>query len=199
MSNISPASKDHGAAQANPGLPQPKRGVSPAVIAGIGGTITALVVVGAIMATKTAPAPVDAVPAPATQSSVATIQSPATVAPGSAVAPDRSNQCEMPSLALQIWGQGSVRIHSGSYVSPPIQLNSDFQRVTFPMPGPSQAGQGAIIVESTVGFFYFKKVENDPAGTALVDADRTQRIYPFNLNSPRQVSIAVGWNPRKPC
>jgi hypothetical protein len=200
MSNGSSTPQGQGAAQADPqgspGQRQPKPKTSTAVVAGIGGTVTALVVVAAIMATRTAPIPVDPVPAPITQSSVATIQSPAAVAPSSAVAPDRSNQCEMPSLALNFVGTGIIRVHSGSYVSPPVQLNSDLQRITFPIPGPSQAGQGTITVETTPGLLHFRTIDNEPSGTVVLDKKEN---YFHVYRESHQLPIAVGWSPRNPC
>jgi hypothetical protein len=198
MSNTSSTSKTQSATQAKPDRSQSKRGASPAVIAGIGGTVTALAVVAAIMSSRTAPAPApaDSVPAAAAQSTVATVQS-STVAPGSTVAPDRADRCQMPSLALMLEGTGVVRIHSGSYVSPPIQLSPAYQRVTFPTPGPTQAGEGAITVEGVTGNFGFRRIENEPAGTILLGkAGEPARSYSLGNGS---YLISLGWNPRNPC
>jgi hypothetical protein len=200
MSNTSSTSKDQGkdqaAAQVAPGRQQSRRSVSPAVIAGIGGTVTALVVVAAVMVGRTAPAPADAVPAPAIQTAVATIPS-STMAPGSATAPARTDRCELPSLALLLQGTGIVHIHSGSYVSPPIQLTSERQRVTFPPPGPSQAGEGSITVEGVSRVFGFGRIDDDPAGTVLL-GKKGEPARSYSLGNGSYL-ISVGWTPRNPC
>jgi hypothetical protein len=188
MSNVSSTSKGQGAAQAKPGRRQSKPGILPAVIAGIGGTATVLAVVAVIMAANTAP---QSSPAVATmQSPVATIQS----SPTASYRPDR---CEIPTLALLFKGTGVVHIHSGSYLSPPIRLTSEFQRVTFPPPGPSQAGEGSITVDGFTGNFGFGRIENEPAGTMLQGrAGEPERSYPLGNGT---YLISIGWNPRKAC
>jgi hypothetical protein len=210
MSDAFSTSKNQAAAQAGPKTnlktdpnaraSKPKRSV--AVIGGIGCTITVLAVAAALMAGNTTPTPPDSASAPVVQSSVATVQSSTTApgtttTPGSANAPVRAGQCEVPRLALMFSGTGTIRIHSGSYVSPPIDLSSERQMVSFPPPAPANAGEGSITVEGVGKIFGFGIIDHEPAGTMLL-GKRGEPERSYSLGSGRYL-ISVGWTPRDPC
>jgi hypothetical protein len=192
MSDFSSLSKGKSAPQASPG--RTKSRISTALVAGIGGVVTVLAVAVVMMAGSPMPQPASVATAPSSaalmQSPVATLQS----APASSGLTDR---CEVRSLALLFNGTGVVRIHSGSYLSPPIQLTQQYQRVTFPAPGSPQAGEGTITVEGITQSFGFSRIENEPAGTVLL-GKRGEPERSYSLGHGLYL-IAVGWNLRNSC
>jgi hypothetical protein len=194
MSDHSSASNGQIVSQASPGRGRTKSRIAPALVAGIGGVVTVLTVVAVMMAGSPMPQPAPVATAPSSaavmQAPVATLQS----TPASSAVTDR---CQVRSLALLFNGTGVVRIHSGSYLSPPIQLSQQYQRVTFPTPGSPQAGEGTITVEGITQSFGFSRIENEPAGTILL-GKRGEPERSYSLGHGLYL-IAVGWNPRNSC
>jgi hypothetical protein len=57
--------------------------------------------------------------------------------------PQTPAQCSLPLRKFYVAGNGTVRIHAGDYISPPVELGPYPQEVTFPVPRP-EPGREAI-------------------------------------------------------
>ena len=110
-----------------------------------------------------------------------------TLDPGtSKAAVDDAKNCQVPlawvTLTQRLSGHGGmVRVRSGSYLSPPIQLTTTPQRVAIPYPAPYPTGRGVLTL---VG-------EADQVGFYL----RPGGIHDVNGT----YSVNVRWQIRNPC
>jgi hypothetical protein len=69
---------------------------------------------------------------------------PSFYAPAAAPLPPQTPaQCSLPLRKFYVAGNGTVRIHAGDYISPPVELGPYPQQVTFPVPRP-EPGREAI-------------------------------------------------------
>lgn len=111
-----------------------------------------------------------------------------TLAPASATAlVSEAQQCKVPLASMTIEKGtaaigSTIRIRSGSYVSPYFTITEAMQRVAVPYPAPYGAGSGIVVIEGSangaiVGFTPVKK---------MIDLPGTQ-------------SVPVVWRPVKPC
>lgn len=111
-----------------------------------------------------------------------------TLAPaGSADLVAQAKQCTVPLASLTIWKAagsdgGTVRIRSGSYVSPAFVLTDAPQRIAIPFPAPYPSGQGQI------------SVEGDAKGVVV-------SLYPaWQIDSLTGSTLRnVVWKPGRPC
>jgi hypothetical protein len=110
-----------------------------------------------------------------------------TLDPGtSKAAVDDAKNCKAPlawvTLTQRSSGHGGmVRIRSGPYLSPPIQLTAAPQRIAIPYPAPYPAGRGVLTL---IG-------EADQVGFYL----RPGGVYDVNSTYP----VNVRWQVRNPC
>jgi hypothetical protein len=174
-------------------LPQPPRGKKPGsrgILIGIFGGIA----IAGIAAFVVLPGLVGDKPPTIGQESTLEVLVPAdinaalpTLDPGtSKSAVDDAKSCKAPlawvTLKQQPGGHGGmVRIRSGSYLSPPINLTPTPQRIAVPYPSPYPTGRGVLTLvgeADQVGFYL------TPGGI-------------HNVNGA--YSVNVRWTPRNPC
>ncbi|MGH6853621.1 MAG: hypothetical protein ACREDJ_10605, partial [Methylocella sp.] len=110
------------------------------------------------------------------------------------LAPERSAQitaqaknCSVPMAFVTIARQtgrpgGAIRVKSGTYVSPPFQLNDAPQRVAIPFPAPYPAGKGLLVIEG----------EASGAIISLYPGWRIEALHGL-------LTQDVVWQPRKSC
>jgi hypothetical protein len=145
-------------------------------------------------ATNFAPVPPPVTtPAPAPAPAVSDIAQPFAGLPRPAPAPalNTSGQCEVGqrqqlSLILSATEKREVgnviRIHSGSYVSPPITLTRDRQTVTFPAP-PGSTNSARIILEQS----------NSYGGSTFDDSDGIISVFERHIDDHRS-SVLLHWS-----
>jgi hypothetical protein len=100
---------------------------------------------------------------------------------------DDAKHCRVPLAAITIakgtaQAGGSIRIRSGSYVSPWFNVSEGSQRLAIPYPAPYGAGSGVLVVEG------------DATG-AILGLTPTKVM----LDLPTAESISVVWRPKSPC
>ena len=98
---------------------------------------------------------------------------------------DEAKKCRQPLATLLVrstGASGTIRFHSGAYLSPRLRLVGGVNRIALPFPAPYEAGRGQIVVE------------NNSAGADIF-------LKPgFRLNAGPGTAIAdVVWNPKAPC
>ena len=97
---------------------------------------------------------------------------------------EQAESCRAPLASLTIGNaaNGTVRIRSGAYLSPSLQLGPQPTRIAVPYPEPYAAGRGRIVVESaTEGVDLFLSPGHRIGG------------------GRRSTVIDVRWNPNAPC
>jgi hypothetical protein len=98
-----------------------------------------------------------------------------------------AQRCKVPLASMTI-SKGNaalgstIRIRSGSYVSPYFNITDSTQRVAVPYPAPYGSGAGTIIIEGN-------------ATGAIVGLTPTKRI----VELPGSQSIPVTWRVKNPC
>jgi hypothetical protein len=98
-----------------------------------------------------------------------------------------ARRCEAPLGFVTVSAQPSaplafIRIRSGNYLSPPLQITPSPQRVAVPFPAPYPTGNGVISVE----------------GTARdLNVWLTPGLRTASLNGVWQINVF--WTPKKPC
>ena len=105
---------------------------------------------------------------------------------GAAALVAEAESCRAPLAVLTIRGsstpRGVVRIQSGAYTSPNLQLGAHPARIAVPFPAPYLAGRGRIVIESAA-----ESVEVFLTPGFHVDAGRHATV------------VDVQWNPKAPC
>ncbi len=99
---------------------------------------------------------------------------------------DDAKHCRVPLASMTIakgtaQAAGSIRIRSGSYVSPWFNLTDNVQRLAVPYPAAYGSGSGVIVVEG------------DASG-AVVGLTPTKVM----VDLPTAVNIPVWWSPKSP-
>jgi hypothetical protein len=99
----------------------------------------------------------------------------------------QAKNCSVPMAFVTIARQtgslgGTIRIKSGTYVSPPFRLNDASQRVAIPFPAPYPAGKGVLVVEG----------EASGAIISLYPGWRIEALHGL-------VTHDVVWKPRNHC
>jgi hypothetical protein len=149
---------------ASQGQSQPKPRRSP-VIAGVGAALVASVITVALM--------MNSGPAPVAVQDQAAASTP---------------QCQITQRKLLVsttTGSGSVRLHEGSYLSPPIKLSTQPQAVVFPLPRPeTNPVEEVIVIEGNA---------NDVVITS--DATALRKVY----DVVGTLAFNVTWKPMKTC
>src|SRR5262249_166888 len=98
-----------------------------------------------------------------------------------------AKKCSVPLAQVAIWktpgaSGGTIKIRSGTYISPPFGVADGAQGVEIRFPGRYATGQGAISVEGTA----------DGAVISISPA--------WHINSlPGSASLDVVWTPKDPC
>jgi hypothetical protein len=187
MSKAASSSEGQGTVQINSRQGELKRGISPSMPAGVGLVLTALAI-GAVMAT----ARMDSAPSDRSQLSFVAqseiTDAATTLVPQTASAlVGEAKRCTIPLASLVVsksmtGGSGTIRIRSGSYLSPPFLLTDMPQRVAVPFPGPYPSGMGTITIEGNA----------TGSVISLSPAVKIDKLAGAN-------SIPVWWTPRKPC
>jgi len=100
---------------------------------------------------------------------------------------DDAKHCRVPLVSMTIAKGtaqvgGSIRIRSGSYVSPWFNVTEGTQRIAIPYPSAYGSGSGVMVVEG------------DATG-AIVGLTPTKVM----LDLPTAESIPVVWRPKTPC
>jgi hypothetical protein len=183
-----PSGQDRSPGQGPPRGKKP--GSSRGTLIGIAGAI----VIAGIAAVVVLPSLVGEKPAAVGEESTLEVLVPAdinaalpTLDPGtSKAAVDDAKNCKVPlawvTLTQRLSGHGGmVRVRSGSYLSPPIQLTTAPQRVAIPYPAPYPTGRGVLTLvgeADQVGFYLRPGGVHDVNGT---------------------YSINVRWQVRNPC
>lgn len=112
----------------------------------------------------------------------------ATLDPGAAGAlVDDAKHCKIPLVSMTIEKGtaqigSTLRIRSGSYVSPYFTVTEGMQRIAMPYPAPYGAGAGTFVVEGT-------------ATGSILGLTPTKVM----VDLPTALSIPVVWHPGKPC
>ena len=99
----------------------------------------------------------------------------------------RAKECSVPLAQVAIWktpgaSGGTIRIRSGSYISPVFTLTDAPQRVAIPFPAPYASGQGVISVEGA-------------ADGAVISVSPAWQINSLVGSA----SLHVIWTPKDPC
>lgn len=111
-----------------------------------------------------------------------------TLTPASASAlVDDAQRCKVPLVSMTIEkgtaALGStIRIRSGSYVSPYFTITEGIQRVAVPYPAPYGAGSGTMVIEGS-------------ANGAIVGFTPARKM----IDLPGTQSVPVVWRPVNPC
>ena len=111
-----------------------------------------------------------------------------TLTPASAAAlVDDAQRCKIPLVSMTIEKGtaaigSTIRIRSGSYVSPYFTITEGLQRVAVPYPAPYGAGSGTMVVEGS-------------ANGAIIGFTPTKRM----IDLPGTQSVPVVWRPVNPC
>ncbi|MDN3274890.1 hypothetical protein QWJ07_11580 [Frankia sp. RB7] len=100
---------------------------------------------------------------------------------------DDAKQCKTPLVSMTIEKGtapvgSTIRIRSGSYVSPYFTVTEGMQRIAMPYPAPYGAGAGTFVVEGT-------------ATGSILGLTPTKVM----VDLPNALSIPVVWRPSKPC
>jgi hypothetical protein len=112
----------------------------------------------------------------------------ATLTPASAAGlVDDAQRCKIPLVSMTIEKGtaaigSTIRIRSGSYVSPYFTITEGMQRVAVPYPAPYGAGSGTMVIEGS-------------ANGAIVGFTPTKKM----IDLPGTQSIPVVWRPVNPC
>jgi hypothetical protein len=100
---------------------------------------------------------------------------------------DDAKRCRVPLVSMTI-AKGTarvgstIRIRSGSYVSPWFTVTADTERIAVPYPAPYGSGAGSFVVEGN-------------ATGAILGLTPTKVL----LDLPTAESIPVVWRPKTPC
>jgi hypothetical protein len=155
---MSDASSQSGTTSRNETAPAPPAeaplarasGLKTLLIAAAGGLITAAVLVGAVSLVQSGKPGTFALqtvaPADITDAAIALD------GPIGRAAADDARQCKVPLAFVTLsmtQGSATLRIRSGSYVSPAITLTEAPRRVAVPFPAPYPTGKGVISIEGT--------------------------------------------------
>lgn len=187
MSEAAPAPEGRAQAQTGSAQRKAKAGLSPKLVATLGGALTALAV-GTVIATSViAPSPSNGSQLFMVAQSDITDAASTLSSQGAAPIVDNAKRCTVPmgNLVLSRSGAGQsglIRIRSGGYLSPPFALTEMPQRIAIPYPADYSAGKGQIYIEGS-------------ADNAVVSLAPTVTIPKQSGSTP----ISVWWTPRKPC
>jgi hypothetical protein len=112
----------------------------------------------------------------------------ATLTPSAAgVLVEEAQRCKIPLVSMTIEKGtaaigSTIRIRSGSYVSPYFTITEGVQRVAVPYPAPYGAGSGTMVIEGS-------------ANGAIVGFTPVRKM----IDLPGTQSIPVVWRPVNPC
>ncbi len=112
----------------------------------------------------------------------------ATLTPSAAGAlVEEAQRCKIPLASLTIEKGtaaigSTIRIRSGSYVSPYFTITEGMQRVAVPYPAPFGTGSGTMVIEGS-------------ANGAIVGFSPTRKM----IDLPGTQSVPVVWRPVNPC
>jgi hypothetical protein len=160
-------------------------------IVAVAGVLVTLAVAGLVLMKSGISLPTGGDPAQPTLSFVAKSDlgpAAATLTPSAAGAlVADAQQCKIPLVSMTI-SKGTapigstIRIRSGSYVSPYFTITEEMQRIAVPYPAPYGAGAGTMVVEGN-------------AGGAIVGFTPTKIM----TDLPGIQSVPVVWRPVNPC
>ena len=111
-----------------------------------------------------------------------------TLTPASAAAlVDDAQRCKIPLVSMTIEKGtaaigSTIRIRSGSYVSPYFTITEGMQRVAVPYPAPYGAGSGTMVIEGS-------------ANGAIIGFTPVRKM----IDLPGTQSVPVVWRPVNPC
>ncbi len=110
------------------------------------------------------------------------IVSMASQAPAATIADARQCKAPLAVLTVSASGASTIRIRSGSFLSPLIQLTPAARRVAIPFPAPYATGQGVLVVEG--------------AGQG-VNVWLSPGQHYANLSGAAPINVV--WTPKSPC
>jgi hypothetical protein len=163
--------------------PAPNSGNLPGLVMAAGGLLTGIVAGASLLALPSslgAGAELHSVAKTHLEDAIASMggRAPAAVI-------EEARQCKAPLAVLTVSADGAagaIRVRSGSYLSPAIQLNTAPQRIAIPFPAPYATGKGVLSVEGLGQGVY---VWLSPGQ------------YYTKLEGP--AAINVWWTPKSPC